>query len=175
MKLDLQNMTTAQIEEEMEKISAQIDELYDLNSDCSKELRRRDDEKVQMTNDCLKLSNDTHIIAIAKHLDYHLSLVQVFTNLRVGKNDVEYLLHNYRIDDYEYSYRVSKQSQYKSVFHNMIEEYDLYATDSPSTVADILKKFSVLGIKADDYKNAVRDILVGSIIGKITTSKNQLT
>ena len=144
MKLEIENMTSEQIEEKIEEISSQIDSLYDLRDEYTSELRKRDDAKVQVTNDCLKLGNDVHVVAIAKHLDYHLSLIKVFTGLKVNNSDIDFTLHDYRVDDYEYSYRVSKQSQYKTVFHNLIGEYDLYATDSPSTISAILKKCSTI-------------------------------
>jgi hypothetical protein len=162
-------LTNEQIEFEMSKISEQIDKLYEKNEAYSKELRRREDSKVSQTNEILGIDNGVFVIAVARHLDYHLSLVKVYTRLEIDKHGFEFLLHDYRVDDYEYSYRVSSQRQYKSVFHDLISEYDIYTTDSPSSVDAIIKLFLTLGVKTDDYKKVIKGELMGSITGSITT------
>jgi hypothetical protein len=167
MQTKFDTLTNEQIEFEMSKISEQIDKLYEKNEAYSKELRNREDSKVKATNDALGIETGVYVVAIAKHLDYHLSLVRVYTGFEIDKWGMDFFLHDYRVDDYEYSYRVSHQRQHISVFHDLINEYDLYATDSPSSIDDIIKSFTKLEIKTDDYKKVVKGKILGSITGSI--------
>lgn len=169
MILEFDKMTDKEIEDAMEKISEQIDSLYEENHKYSEELRRRQDAEVNLTNELLGVEDGIFIVAIAKHLDYHLSLVRVYTRVKVDKFGIEFLLNDYRVDDFEYSYRVSSQRQYSRVFHDLISEYDLYATDSPSSIDDIIKSFVKLGVSTDNYKELIKGKIMGSITGSITT------
>jgi hypothetical protein len=169
MNKDVNNLTNEQIEFEMSKISEQIDKLYEKNEAYSEELRRRQDAEVNLTNELLGVEDGIFIVAIAKHLDYHLSLVRVYSRVKVDKFGIEFLLNDYRVDDFEYSYRVSSQRQYSRVFHDLISEYDLYATDSPSSIDDIIKSFVKLGVSTDNYKELIKGKIMGSITGSITT------
>lgn len=169
MLLEIDKMTDKEIEDAMEKISEQIDSLYEENQKCNDELRRRQNAEVNLTNELLGVKDGVFIVAIAKHLDYHLSLVKVFTRVTMDKFGIEFLLNDYRVDDYEYSYRVSSQRQHNRVFHDLISEYELYATDSPSSIDDIIKSFVKLDVTADNYKKLIKGKIMGSITGSITT------
>lgn len=162
-------LTDTQIEEEVNKLSAQIDSLYEQKDMYLKELRDREDKKVQVTNDILHLSDGVSIIAVAKHLDYHLSMIKVFDKITNDRGGISYFLHDYRVDDYELSYRVCRAWSNRYIFHNMIDSYELYATDSPSTIKQLIDSFTSLSVTVENYKQLVTSMVMGSVVGHIST------
>lgn len=165
----IKELTNEQIESELESISNNIDELYNRQDALSKELRRRDTEKIKITNDILKLSKHGLVIAVAKRQDYHFTMIQCFEDICEDNFGFEYTHHSYRLDDYDLSYRVVKVHSSPSTFHDLIDGYDLYSVSEDADFDVLVSSMARLLLTDDNYKTIVESFVKELTIGSIRT------
>ena len=163
----LDELTNEQIEEELESISTKIDSLYDRSHELNKELKKRNSEKVDIFNSALGIKNGVSVVAVAKHLDYHLSLIKIYDNLKLDSNEVSYILHDYRLDDYDLSYRVTKKESSKDIFSDLKDEFLLYTVDNYDILNDIVLSFTSLQFDEKNYKSSTLATLKTNCIGSV--------
>ena len=142
-------MTNDQLEKEQAVIAAEIDKLYDKQEEIQSIKRERELAAYKTTNDILQIKNNSYIMAIAKHEDYHYSMFQIFHILEVGNGGFQVLEHKYRQDDSEYSYRIERTSIYQSAFYYLKDEYILISIEEEAfnEIHAILSKVNI------DYTN----------------------
>lgn len=165
----IKELTNEQIESELESISNKIDELYNRQDALSKELRRRDTEKIKITNDILKLSEHSLVIAVAKRPDYHFTMIQCFEDICEDRFGLEYTHHTYRLDDYDLSYHVVKMRSSLSTFHDLISEYDLYSVSEDADFDALVSSMARLLVTDDNYKTIAESFVKGLTLGSIRT------
>ena len=68
----------AKLEAEADKISQDIDDLYDRRDDIYKSIRKIKDKEFVTTNEVLGIKNGVFVIAVARHEDYHYTMFELF-------------------------------------------------------------------------------------------------
>lgn len=98
------------------------------------------------------IKKDACFVGFSKTLDYHCLLVSLIKVKSVSKSWIDCLGGNYRVDDGEYSYLVSKHSYTKSSFETLSERYELFAI-SNEAYAEINKILSGLEVTAENVED----------------------
>lgn len=116
----------AKLEAEADKISQDIDDLYDRRDDIYKSIRKIKDKEFVTTNEILGIKNGVFVIAVARHEDYHYTMFELFKCISLDKFSIDVLHSKYREDDGDCTFNSIKCSIPLKHFHSMLETYDLY-------------------------------------------------
>lgn len=157
------------LEERVEELDNQIDKLYTERNKIHDQIRKLDEEQVEITNNILDVSTNACIVAIAKHEDYHYTLFNIFYIKEVDKrrNQIICKEYMYRYDDYEYSFSVRESHLSRSVFYSMKDNHYLFRING-DTYQELLTNCLELTLKHDDIKS-YRDICRANRLGSIET------
>lgn len=116
----------AKLEAEADKISQDIDDLYDKRDDIYKSIRKIKDKEFVTTNEVLGIKNGVFVIAVARHQDYHYTMFELFKCISLDKFSIDVLHSKYREDDGDCTFNSIRCSIPLKHFHSMLETYDLY-------------------------------------------------
>ena len=145
----------AKLEAEADKISQDIDDLYDKRDDIYKSIRKIKDKEFVTTNEVLGIKNGVFVIAVARHQDYHYTMFELFKCISLDKFSI-YVLHSkYREDDGEYSVSCSRSSIPHAYWHSLYEDsHDLF-TVSDDDYQTFLESLYNLEVEYDTAKNFI--------------------
>ena len=157
---DIANMTQEQIEQELESLSTEIDKLYERQTALTTKLSEMEDHKVDTTNKILGVGVGVTVVSFARDLDYHIELVSAYTITGENKFGFDAIVHQYRFDDYEYSYRVTKSHIGKNTFHNLTDRYNLYSLTDSETLEELFKDFNTLSIETNSNFRYLESVII---------------
>jgi hypothetical protein len=133
----------------------QIDILRDKQRECYQEKYKFEKlyNREKLAN--LKIEKDNVILGFAKDKDYHFVMIKSFIVSHVsGAQHIETVEHNYRCDDFDYSYRCSTSTISIDNIIDMFKDFDVFIF-SMNEYNQLFSKMAMLQIHIDNFDNVI--------------------
>ena len=164
------NITKEMLEKQLAEVDTQLTDLGNKRAKIIDDMKSLAENEYRLTNEILNVSDNSVIVSIANHPDYHYVIIAMY--LIVSNYDdtrFEVYKYSYRMDDYDYSFSAEEVTIGKHTFNNLKDTCSLYNVNT-DVFNEILNKCVQLQITEGNI-NEIRTLCRQNCNGRIEILK----